>query len=102
MMHVRYIAGRGHRSPQNILLRSERDHLLRAAAKFYPGCSEREIARQLRIALLTYRNGRWRRDRTEATCPEQHRGKPVQMLWCVLKVRDAVPSEMTIRRALFS
>jgi hypothetical protein len=45
------------------LLISERDRLIIEAARFYPGCRDREIARRLRFALSTYRNGRWPRRR---------------------------------------
>jgi hypothetical protein len=53
--------GRGHRTPQTLLLLDERDKLLIEAARFYPGASDREVGRLLRIALLRYQNGRWRR-----------------------------------------
>jgi hypothetical protein len=92
--------GRGRRSPQTMLLLDERDKLLIEAARFFPGASDREIARRLHSALSTYRDGRWRRDRAEALCPVQHKGKLMQTLWMILKTRDHVPSEMTIRRAL--
>jgi hypothetical protein len=92
--------GRGHRSPQTQLLIDERDALLIEARKFYPGCSDRETARRLRIALSIYRGGRWRRDRSEATCPVQHRGKLTAVLWMILKTSDRVPGNGTIRRAL--
>ena len=92
--------GRGHRTPATLLVLDERDALLIEAAKFYPGASDREIARQLRTALSTYRNGRWRRDRSEATCPVQHRGKLTATLWAILKTKDALVSDRTIRRAL--
>jgi hypothetical protein len=82
---------RGHRTPQTQLLINERDKLLMEAARFFPGASDREIARRLRIALARYRDGRWRRDRSEATCPVQHQGKLMQTLWCLLKTRDAIP-----------
>jgi hypothetical protein len=52
------IGGRGHRTRQTELLISERDRLIIEAARFYPGCRDREIARRLRIALSTCRNGR--------------------------------------------
>jgi hypothetical protein len=94
------VDGRGRRTNHTLLLIKARDALLIEAAKFYPGMSNREIARRLRIALSTYRAGRWRRDRAEALCPMQHKGKLTAVLWMVLKVRDHVPSEMTIRRAL--
>jgi hypothetical protein len=50
--------------------------------------------------LMRYRDGRWRRDRSELTCPVQHHGKLVQTMWRVLKVRDAIPSDRTIRAVL--
>jgi hypothetical protein len=93
-------AGRGHRTPQTLLSISERNKLLSEATKFYPGASERETARCLRIALLRYRAGAWRRTRVETQCPPRHRGRLVELLWMILKVRDQVPSERTIRRAL--
>jgi hypothetical protein len=94
------VDGRGRRSPATLLVLDERDALLIEAAKFYPGASDREIARQLRTALSTYRNGRWRRDRVEALCPVQHKGKLMQVLWCLLKTRDAIPGERLIRAVL--
>ena len=93
--------GRGQRSPQTLLAISERDALLREAARRYcTGMSDRAAAAMLRIALLRYRGGRWRRDRSEATCPVQHHGKLTALLWRILRTRDAVPSAMTIRRAI--
>ena len=91
--------GRGHRSPQTLQMICERDTLLREAAKYFPGASDREAARQLRIALSRYRDGRWRRDRSEATCPVQNQGKLTALLYPLLRTRDHVPSVMTIRRA---
>ena len=92
--------GRGRRSRQTELLISERNQLLVEAAKFYPGASDRKSARQLHTALSRYRAGAWRRDREVFTCPVQHRGKLTAVLWAILRTRDHVPSEMTIRRAL--
>ena len=82
------VFGPGRRTPATMLLIDERDKLLIEAAKFFPGCSDREIARRLHAALSRYRGGRWRRDRAEALCPVQHRGKLVQTMWCLLKVSD--------------
>ena len=71
----------GHgRTPAVQLLLDERAKLLIAAAQFYPGASDREVARRLRMALTVYRDGRWRRDRAELTCPVQHRGLTA-LLW---------------------
>lgn len=91
--------GRGRRSPQTRLLLDERDRLLIEAARFYPGLSHREAARQIRIALLRYQTGRFRRSRLALTCPHQA-GRLDAVLWMILKVRDAIPSERSIRRAL--
>jgi hypothetical protein len=88
------------RTPRVQLIIDERNRYLRGAARFYPGASDREVARRLRIALATYQAGRFRRDRSDLTCPVQHKGKLTAILWMILKVRDAVPSEITIRRAL--
>ena len=102
--HERFdvVDGRGRRTPQTMLLLDERRALLVEAARFYPGLSQRETARRLRIALQRYQLGRWRRTRADLTCPKDHAGKLTGVLWMLLRVRDHVPSEMTIRRALFS
>lgn len=92
--------GPGCRTPQTLLLIDERDRYLIEAAAHFQGLSHREVARRLRTALLRYRDGRWRRDRSELTCPPQHAGKLTAVLWALLKTRDHVPSDMTIRRAL--
>ena len=94
------VFGPGHRTRQTELLISERDNLLVEAARFYPGLSDREIAKRLRDALLVYRNGRWLRDANEQTCPLQHRGKLLQVMWMILKTIDAIPGDRTIRAAL--
>jgi hypothetical protein len=91
---------RDHRTPQTRFLIDERDALLRAAAKFYPSLSARETARQLRRALLHYQLGKWRRTYTALTSPHDPERLDA-VLWSLLKVRDAIPSEMTIRRGLF-
>ena len=84
-----------------MLLLDERDSTLREAARFFPGLSDREIARRLREALSIYRDGRWRRDRLseEQTCPLQYRGQLREKLWLILRNSDFSPSERTIRRA---
>jgi hypothetical protein len=93
--------GRGHPTPAEMVSRAERDRYLREAAAFYPrDCADREVALQLRKALLIYRAGSWRRDQNEALCPVQYQGTLKQALWCVLKSRDLVPSDRTIRAAL--
>ena len=92
---------RGHRTARTLMQIAQRDALLvEAVARFYPGLSQREAARLIRIALLRYRDGRWRRDRSEATCPVQHQGKLMALLHALLRSRDHVPSVMTVRRAI--
>jgi hypothetical protein len=100
MKHERFLEGRGKRTPSTLLAIDERDALLVEAALQFSGLSQREQARRLRSALSIYRDGRWRRDRSELTCPPQHRGKLTAVCWTLLKVRDFVPSERTIRAAL--
>jgi hypothetical protein len=93
------VDARGRRTPSTMLQLDERDHFLREAARFFPFFSQREVARRLRTALLRYQTGRWRRTRTEFTCPE-HRDRLEAVLWSLLKTRDYVPSERLIRAVL--
>jgi hypothetical protein len=99
LTHAVPVDGRGRRTPQTMLLLDERKKYLIEAAQFYPGCTDREIARRLHAALSTYRAGRFRRDRND-TCPIQYRGTLREQLYFLLRVRDHVPSEPAIRRAL--
>ena len=93
--------GRGHRSPQTLLAISERDHLLREAARrFCVGMSDRQAAAMLNTSLKRYDTGAWRRERIADICPPRHAGRLTAYCWRILRTRDAVPSEMTIRRAL--
>lgn len=73
--------------------------LCRAAA-FVVGPSQRETARKLHEAFTRYREGAWRRERFEATCPARRVGRIEECLWDALKARDASVSEITVRRAL--
>ena len=108
MMHVRHPLvpdGRGRRTRQTELLISERDRYLReAAARFCTSMSDRQAAAWLHTKISRYRSGAWRRDRVDATieprCPVRYRGTLTELLWCVLRTREHVPSEMTVRRAL--
>jgi len=93
--------GRGHRTPQTLLLLDERDAFLREAARHHcVGMSDREAARYLHIALLRYQTDAWRRTRVEALCPPRHAGLLDGLLWAILKVADQVPSERLIRAVL--
>ena len=92
---------RGRRTPQTLLLIDERDRYLIEAARLHcVGMSDRQAAAHLRVALLRYQTGAWRRERIEATCPPRHAGKLTAALWLLLKTRDHVPSTATIRRSL--
>lgn len=79
---------------------SERDALLRSAVRFYPaGCSDREISRRLREAICRYKFGRWRRSCVDLQSP--HPAETIEtLLWQLLRVRDAVPGDRTVRLAL--
>jgi hypothetical protein len=72
--------------------------LIEIARRFYAGVSRRETAHRLRRRWLLYQQGRWRRTRSEK-CPHYAVSLDTA-LWCLLRIRDHVPSEMTIRRAL--
>ena len=84
-----------------MLARTIRDHLLRTAAnRFYTGLSDRQAAARLQSKLIQYRQGAWRRDCVEVRCPDRHRGTINELFWQLLKVRDAIPCDKTIRDAL--
>ena len=94
------VDGRGRRSNETYLRLDERDRYLVEAAKFYPGCGDREVARRLRSALLTYRSCAWQRDYAEDLCPVRYAGTVKAALWKTLKAVDAIPGDRTIRAAL--
>jgi hypothetical protein len=95
------LTGRGHRTAQTLLALAERDRLLRAAADRYcTGMSDRAAAAMLYVKLTRYREGRFRRSRAEPTCPLQHLGRLDALLWAILRNRDHIPSERSIRRIL--
>jgi len=101
LRHPVVVDGRGQRSPRTVLMLTVRDYLLcEACRRHFPGLSQREAARLIRIALIRYRQGRFRRERTCDACPACHAGKLTGVLWLLLKIRDAIPSEMTVRRAI--
>jgi hypothetical protein len=95
------IDGRGHgRTPAVQLLLDERNALIRSAARFYPGCTDREIARRLHQALSRYAVRAWRREAPCEVCPPRHKGKLTEVLWMIRKTKDAPVAERTLRRAL--
>ena len=94
------VPGPGHRTPQTLLLIDERDRYLREAARFFRSPSDRETARRLRSALLTYRSCAWQRDYAEDLCPVRYAGTVKAALWKTLKAVDAIPGDRTVRAAL--
>jgi hypothetical protein len=66
--------------------------------------SARQAADFLQTRLSRYQQGAWRRDRVQATieptCPPKYRGTVTEWLWLILRVRDAIPGDETIRKAL--
>ncbi len=94
------VPGPGIRTPATMLRLDERDRYLREAARFFPGCGNREIARRLRSALLTYRSCAWQRDFAKDLCPVRYAGTVKAALWKTLKAVDAIPGDRTIRAAL--
>lgn len=101
LTHVTPVDARGRRPPADVLARAIRDHLLRTAAdRFCAGMKHRRAAAMLRSKLIRYREGAWRRDGVEVQCPDRHRGTVTELLWTILKIRDAVPGDRTVRAAL--
>ena len=92
--------GRGHRSVTTLAAISERDRLLRAAAKLHRiGMSDRQAAAMLRTKLGRYRAGAWRRTRADLT--GRHPADRLEAwAWAILKNRDVLVSERSIRAAL--
>jgi hypothetical protein len=94
------VAGPGRRTPATMLALDERDALLvEIARRFYGGLSHRETAHRLRRSWLLYRQGRWRRTYTELRCPHDAERLDAA-LWCLLRIRDSLPSERLIRLVL--
>jgi hypothetical protein len=88
----RMLDRRGRRSPETLSAIRQRDRLLREAAdRFCRGMSDRQAAQHLRAELLKASTGKWRRGRV---------GRTEALLWMILKLRDFVPGETTIRRAI--
>jgi hypothetical protein len=98
---IRHSELRGHRTTATLDAIERRNQLiLEAADRYFPGLSGRETARRLRVCLLRYQCGAWRRTRTEASCPDRHLGRLEALLWQLLKVRDHVPGDKLVRTAL--
>ncbi|MGY4472841.1 hypothetical protein [Bradyrhizobium sp. USDA 3364] len=90
----------GQRRVPTQLIEEQRNRLIwLAAVQFYPSASPSSQAEQLHAALSRYSASAWLRERTEERCPAQT-GTLRAACWAILKVRDYVPSDRTIRRVL--
>lgn len=95
------LRGPGRRLPGTMAAIAERDALLREVARLhFPAVSQREQARRVHDALCRYQSGAWRRERAEAEGAARHHGKINAHCHAILSLRDHVPSEGAIRRAL--
>lgn len=95
------VDGRGRRSLDTRVAILVRDATIaEAALRFYPLMSSVAAARVLHAGLSRYQSGAWRRHRTEENMPARLAGRVEGMYWFVLKMRDALPSERTIRAAI--
>lgn len=93
--------GPGQRSAQTTAILAERDHHLRAAAaEFYPGLPPAHQARELHARWTHYRASGWHHERALDAAPLFRAGTLQARLWAVLRLRDFVPSERTLRAVL--
>ena len=89
------------RTDETISILARRDAALREAADQYcPGWTDHAAARHLHHALTVFAAGPWRRERLSPTLPSRYAGKIGAQLWQILKIRPAIPSIRSIRRAL--
>jgi hypothetical protein len=100
-MKLEPIDRRGRRLAETVLVIGERDRwFAEAAGLFMRDQSSRAAAHRLHVALARYREGAWRRERTAETVPLCRRSRLDGHLWMILRARDAIPSERTIRAAI--
>lgn len=91
----------GQRSAQTVAILAERDRLLReAAAEFFSGLLVTQQARELHRRWTRYEASGWRRERALDVVPSSRLGTLEGRLWAILRLRDFVPCERTIRGAL--
>lgn len=95
-------AGSQGRTPQFMAALDERDRLLREAARdFLPDLLEAHQARELHRRWTLYEASGWRRgERSLPVAPAHGVGTLEGRLWAVLRLRDNVLGERTIRRTL--
>lgn len=71
-----------------------------AVLAFFPALSATSAARELSRRMSLYHGGAWRRHRAEAQLPARLVGRPEELFWHIFRLRDAVPSQRVIRRAI--
>ncbi|MCJ2030919.1 hypothetical protein MKK50_16235 [Methylobacterium sp. J-043] len=78
-----------------------RDAALRMlASRHFAGLPQRTQAREIRRALSAYASGQWRIDRTASAVPGEHIGTAREVMFDLMRAREAVPSVEHIRRVL--
>lgn len=95
------LRGVGRRLPSTRAALHIRNSLLvEAALLFHRGASNYAAASAISKRLALYRSCGWRRHRVEDELPLALVGKIEELFWHVLKERDGLPSERTIRAVL--
>jgi hypothetical protein len=95
------LRGPGRRTPDTRASLFIRDALLaEAATLFCRGASSNAAASAIYRRLALYRAGAWRRHRAEQQLPPVLVGRIEELLWHVLKARDVLPSQRSIRLAI--
>jgi hypothetical protein len=93
---------RGEADPRRTMIESQRDELIRTAARrFLRYIPLRQRAEELHRAWTRYFDGAWHtRDRKLSECPEHYSGKPERLLFHITSLKPHVLSERQIRRIL--
>lgn len=94
-------SGDGQRSAHTEANIEARDKLLReSAAEFFPGLLVTQQARGLHLRWTRYEASRWPHERTLDAVPPHRIATLEGRFWAILKKRDTVPAERTIRAIL--
>lgn len=95
------VRGPGKRSAETRASLYLRDAMIaEAATLFCPGMSSNAAAATIHRQLVRYREGAWRRHRSEEHLPATLVGKVTEIFWHCLKARDVLPSQRSIRLAI--
>lgn len=91
----------GQRSSQTQRILIERDRLVCEAAKeFWPDETNSEQARNLHQHWTRYAASAWPRERALERVPDRRAGSVEARLWAIMRVKDHVISERSIRALL--